>query len=187
MQTCLLCVYVVLLVSFLNAFPSQSFPWVKVIHWAVFFQFNRHRFVFRAVANGRGRAHFWGNWYQTKANAQGYNILKSPARPAIFDSRAGKNVMQKNCRFRNFKVWGHAVPSQIGRPRSVYIRRGGQSVLYRLLLVAFKSVEIWQSSVLWKMYMWKWRILPVKGGYTPVPQQRAHRNEFPFRSILVRH
>ncbi len=68
------------------------------------------RFMFSAVANGRGTTYIPGNGYQTKVNALGYNILKFPARRSIFDSRAGKNVMQKNCKFRNFKIVGHAVP-----------------------------------------------------------------------------
>ncbi len=38
-----------------------------------------------------------------KANRQGYNILKFPVRPAIFDFRGGMNVMRKNRKFLNFQ------------------------------------------------------------------------------------
>ncbi len=68
------------------------------------------RFMFSAVVNSRGTTYLRGNGYQMKANTQSYNALKFPARRSIFDPRADKNVMQKNCKFRNFKLWGHAVP-----------------------------------------------------------------------------
>ncbi len=74
--------------------------------------------MFSAMANGRGSTYFRGNGYQMKANTQGCN-KKFPARPSIFDSRTGRNVMEKIANFPILKFRATPLRNGLAHPPAV--------------------------------------------------------------------